>query len=162
MSSTWKPREDNGSSHSQIGVSRPLLCYIVSPLFRNCVNTAAGVAAHGPTEEVRQYNGHGPLSRLARDMTSVLGHKNRYPLTHRLIEQHCPLIWVYGSLPRLFVYPTFFPIGFNMEGRFFAILGGASGIGLSMALLMASLGTDESITDVRRQEELEKTLTSIR
>lgn len=49
-----------------------------------------------------------------------------------------------------------------MEGRFFAILGGASGIGLSMALLMASLGTDESITDVRRQEELDKTLTSIR
>jgi NAD(P)-dependent dehydrogenase (short-subunit alcohol dehydrogenase family) len=49
-----------------------------------------------------------------------------------------------------------------MEGRLFAILGGASGIGLSMALLMASLGTDVSITDVRRQEELDKTLTSIR
>jgi hypothetical protein len=56
------------------------------------MNTAAGVAAHGRTEEVRQYSGPGPLSRLARDMTSVLGHKNRYPLTHRLIEQHCPLI----------------------------------------------------------------------
>lgn len=49
-----------------------------------------------------------------------------------------------------------------MKGRLVAILGGASGIGLSMALLMASLGTDVSIADDRRQEELDKALTSIK
>lgn len=48
-----------------------------------------------------------------------------------------------------------------MEGRIVAIPGAASGISLSIALLMASLGTGVSIANVCRQEELNKSLTNM-
>lgn len=48
-----------------------------------------------------------------------------------------------------------------MEGRVVAITGGASGIGLSTAELLASRGAKVSIADVCRQEGLDEAFTRI-
>lgn len=48
-----------------------------------------------------------------------------------------------------------------MEGKVIAITGGASGIGLSTAKLLASRGAKVSIADVREQEDLDEAVASI-
>lgn len=48
-----------------------------------------------------------------------------------------------------------------MEGKVVAITGGASGIGLSTARLVASMGARVSVADVSDQEELDRALASI-
>lgn len=48
-----------------------------------------------------------------------------------------------------------------MEGRVVAITGGASGIGLSTARLVASMGAKVSVADVCDQEELDRALATI-
>jgi NAD(P)-dependent dehydrogenase (short-subunit alcohol dehydrogenase family) len=49
-----------------------------------------------------------------------------------------------------------------MEGRVVAITGGASGMGLATAKLLASRGARISIADVRQQSDLDKAATIIR
>jgi NAD(P)-dependent dehydrogenase (short-subunit alcohol dehydrogenase family) len=49
-----------------------------------------------------------------------------------------------------------------MEGRVVAITGGASGMGLATAKLLASRGAHVSIADVRQQSELDNAATIIR
>lgn len=67
----------------------------------------------------------------------------------------------YGSHTRLFLHSASYWSARIMEERVVAITGGASGIGLSTAKLIASKGAKVSVADVCDQKELDRALASI-